>query len=100
MPYCLNEYSHLRNNATSTSNGNDSHPPKMVASSTLSLTEELFRAMQLNKYKETIEPIMPGSCLPEKMLEGSQYAANYELDTYLTFKVSKWKKGKTTKTKK
>ena len=72
----------------------------MVVSSTLSLTEELFRATQLNKYKETIEPIMPGSGLPEKMFEGSQYAANYELDTRLTFKVSKWKKGKTTKTKK
>ena len=100
MPYCLNEYSRLHNNATSTSNGNDSHPPKMVVSSTLSLTEELFRAMQLNKYKETIEPIMPGSGLPEKMFEGSEYAANYKLDTRLTFKVSKWKKGKTIKIKK
>ena len=72
----------------------------MAATSELSLTEELFRAMQFNKYKETIEPIMPESGLPEKMFEGSQHAANYELDTCLTFKVNKWKKGKTTKTKK
>ena len=72
----------------------------MVATSDLSLTEELFRATQLNKYKETIEPIMPGSHLPEKMFEGSQHAANYVLDTRLTFKVNKWKKGKTTIPKK
>ena len=72
----------------------------MAASSSLSLTEELFRATQLNKYKETIDPIMLGSSLPEKMFEGSQHAANYALDTRLTFKVNKWKKGKTTKTKK
>ena len=72
----------------------------MVASSSLSFTEELFRATQLNKYKETIDPIIPGSGLPEKMFEGSQHAANYVLDTQLTFKVNKWKKGKTTKTKK
>ena len=43
---------------------------------------------------------MPGSGLLEKMFEGSQHAANYVLDTHLTFKVNKWKKGKTTKTKK
>ena len=43
---------------------------------------------------------MPGSGLPEKMFEGSQYTANYVLETHLTFKVHKWKKGKTTKTKK
>ena len=72
----------------------------MVASSSLSFTEELFRVTQLNKYKETIDPIMPGSSLPEKMFEGRQHAANYVLDTRLTFKVNKWKKGKTTKTKK
>ena len=72
----------------------------MVVSRELTLTEELFRATQLNKYKKTISPIMPGSGLPEKMFEGSQHAANYLLDTHLTFKVNKWKKGKTTKTKK
>ena len=72
----------------------------MAASRELTLTEELFRATQLNKYKETISPIMPGSGLLEKMFEGSQHAANYVLDTRLTFKVNKWKKGKTTKTKK
>ena len=73
---------------------------KMAASSSLSLTEELFRATQRNKYKETIDLIMPGRGLLEKMFEGSQHAANYVLDTRLTFKVNKWKKGKTTKTKK
>ena len=63
----------------------------MVASSTLSLTEELFRVIQLNKYKETIDPIIPGSGLPEKLFEGSQHAANYEVDTHLTFKVNEKK---------
>ena len=72
----------------------------MAASRELTLTEELFRVTQLNKYKETIDPIIPGSGLPEKMFEGSQHAANYVLDTRLIFKVNKWKKGKTTKTKK
>ena len=57
-------------------------------------------ATQLNKYKEIIDPIMPGSGLPKKMFKGSQHAANYVLYTLLTFKVNKWKKGKTTKTKK
>ena len=71
----------------------------MAVSSSLSFTEELFRATQLNKYKETIDPIMPGSGLPE-MFKGSQHAANYMPDTRLTFKVNKWKKGKTMKTKK
>ena len=71
----------------------------MVASREFTLTEELFRATQLNKYKETIDPIMPGSGLLEKMFEGSQHTANYVLDTRLTFKVNKWKKGETTKTK-
>ena len=74
--------------------------PKWRRLKKLTLTEELFRATQLNKYKETIDPIMPGSGLLEKMFEGSQHAANYVLDTRLTFKVNKWKKGKTTKTKK
>ena len=92
VPCCLNKHAHLCNNVTSTIKGNESHPPKKAATSDLSLTEELFRATQLNKYKETIEPIMPGSGLPEKMFEGSQHAANYVLDTYLTFKVNKWKK--------
>ena len=49
----------------------------MAASRELTLTEELFRATQLNKYKETISPIMSGSGLPEKMFEGSQHTANY-----------------------
>ena len=72
----------------------------MAASQELTLMEELFRATQLNKYKETIDPIMPGSGLPEKMFEGSQHAANYVLDTHLTFKVNKWKKVKPPKPKK
>ena len=61
----------------------------MAASCEITLTEVLFRATQLNKYKETIEPIMPGNGLPEKMFEGSQHTANYVLDTRLTFKVNK-----------
>ena len=72
----------------------------MAASSSISLTEELFNLTQLNKYKETIEPIKPGSGLPENMFEGSPHAVNYDLDTCLAFKVTKWKQGKTTKTKK
>ena len=50
----------------------------MVASSNISLTEELFNTTQLNKYKETVEPIMPGTGLPGSMFEGSIHAANYE----------------------
>ena len=73
---------------------------KMAASSSISLTEELFNTTQLNKYKETMEPIMPGSGLPGSMFEGSIHTANYELDTRLTYKVTKWKHGKTTKTRK
>ena len=73
---------------------------KMAASSSISLTEELFNTMQLNKYKETVEAIMPGSGLPGSMFEGSIHTANYELDTRLTYKVNKWKQGKTTKTRK
>ena len=65
----------------------------MAASRELTLTEELFRATQLNKYKETIKPIMPGRGLPENLFEGSQHAANYVLDTHLTFKVNIWMLG-------
>ena len=73
---------------------------KMAASSSISLTEELFNTTQLNRYKETVDPIMPGAGLPVSMFEGSIHAANYELDTRLTYKVNKWKHGKTTKTRK
>ena len=73
---------------------------KMAASSSISLTEELFNTTQLNRYKETVDPIMPGGGLPVSMFEGSIHAANYELDTRLTYKVNKWKHGKTTKTRK
>ena len=66
---------------------------------TLSLIEEPFQVTQLNKYKETINPIMPGSGLPEKLFEGSQHTDNYEIDSHLLYKVSKQKKGKTMKTK-
>ena len=97
---CQYKYARLRTNTTSTRRGNTNHLPKMAVSSSLSLTEDLFRATRLNKYKETIDQIRPGSGLLEKMFEGSQHAANYVLDTRLTFKVNKWKKGKTTKTKK
>ena len=72
----------------------------MAASSSVSLTEELFNATQLNKYKDNIEPIMPGTGLSGSMFEGSPHTANYELDTRLTYKVNKWKQGKTTKTRK
>ena len=70
---------------------------KMAVSSSISLTEELFNTTQLNRYKETVDPIMSGAM---SMFEGSIHAANYELDTRLTYKVNKWKHGKTTKTRK
>ena len=65
VPNCPYKYARLCTNTTSTRQRNTKHLPKMAASSSLSLTEELFMATQLNKYKEIIDPIMPGSGLPE-----------------------------------
>ena len=69
-----------------------------MAASSLSLTEELFLATSLHQYRETLQPIMPGKGISEKMFPTSRHTAKYELDMRLTYKVNKYKRGKTTKT--
>ena len=76
------------------------HRSKMVASSSVSLTEELFRVTRLNQYKESIQAIHPGEGIAEKTFPSSVHGAKFELDNQLTYKVNKVRKGKTMKTKK
>ena len=80
--------------------GKHIHLYKMATSSNLSITEELFLATHLHQYRETLQPIMPGDGISEKMFPTSRHAAKFELDVRLTYKVNKYKKGKITKTKK
>ena len=54
----------------------------------------------LHQYRETLQPIIPGEGISEKMFLTSRHAAKFEIDIRLTYKVNKYKKGKTTKTKK
>ena len=76
------------------------HRSKMAASSSVSLTEELFQVTRLNQYKESIQAIHPGEGIAEKTFPSSVHGAKFELDNRLTYKVNKVCKGKTTKTKK
>ena len=63
----------------------------MVASSALSLMEELFQVTQLNTYKDIIDPVMPDLGISEKLFKSSSHSEKYELGTCLTYKVSKIK---------
>ena len=72
----------------------------MVASSSVSLTEELFQDTRLHQYRDTLEAILPGDGISEKMFPSSRHGAKFELDTRLTYKVNKYKKGKNMKMKK
>ena len=76
------------------------HPIKMAASSIVSLTEELFQATRLYQYRDTLQAILPGEGIAEKMFPSSSHGAQFKLDNRLTYKVNKYKKGKTMKTKK
>ena len=52
----------------------------------LSLTEEMFAAIQGLSYSESIKYITPGSGLQEGMFSSLEHAKYYELDTRLTYK--------------
>ena len=72
----------------------------MAASSSVSLTEELFQVTRLNQYKDSIQAIHLGEGISEKMFPSSVHGAKFEVDNRLTYKVNKVRKGKTMKTKK
>ena len=76
------------------------HPSKMVASSSVSLTEALFQVTHLNHYRDNIQAIHPGDGISEKMFPTSVHGAKFELDNRLAYKVNKFRKGKTMKMKK
>ena len=76
------------------------HPSKMAATGSVSLTEELFQVTQLNQYRDSIQAIHPGDGISEKMFPTSVHGAKFELDNRLTYKVNKFRKGKTMKMKK
>ena len=75
-------------------------PSKMVAASSVSLTEELFQVTGLNQYRDSIQAIHPCDGISEKMFPTSVHGAKFELDNRLAYKVNKFRKGKTMKTKK
>ena len=64
----------------------------------LSLTEEMFAAIQGLSYSESIKFISPGSGLPEGMFNSLEHAEYYELDTRLMYKGYQRKKGAKRKT--
>ena len=76
------------------------HQSKMAATSSVSLTEELFQVTQLNQYKDSIQAIHLGDGISEKMFPSSMHGAKFKMDNRLTYKVNKVYKGKTMKTKK
>ena len=76
------------------------YPIKMVASSSVSITEELFLASRLNQYRDNLQAIHPGEGIAEKMFPSSRHGAKFKLDNRLTYKVNKYMRGKTMKTKK
>ena len=76
------------------------HSCKMVASSGVSLTETLFLTTQLHQYRDILQHILPEEGISEKMFPSSKHGAKFKLDNRLTYKVNKFKKGKTMKTKK
>ena len=56
------------------------HRSKMAASSSVSLTEELFQVTRLNQYKDSIQAIHPGEGISEKMFSSSVHGAKFEID--------------------
>ena len=72
----------------------------MAATSSVSLTEELFQVTRLNQYRDSIQAIHPGNGISEKMFPTSVHGTKFELDNRLTYKVNKFRKGKTMKMKK
>ena len=76
------------------------HSIEMAASQGVSLTEELFQATCLNQYRELLQAIYPGDGIAEDMFPSSVHGPKFEIENWLTYKVNKYRKGKTTKTKK
>ena len=76
------------------------HSIKMAASQGVSLTEELFQATRLNQYRELLQAIHLGDGITEDMFLSSVHGPKFEIDNRLMYKVNKYQKGKTTKTKK
>ena len=68
-------------------------PTVQIKMAALSLTEEMFAAIQGLSYSESIKYISPGSGLQEGMFNSLEHAQYYELDTRLTFKGYQRKKG-------
>ena len=64
----------------------------------LSLTKEMFSAIQGLSYSESMKYISPGSGLHESMFNSLEHSQYYELDTRLTFKGYQHKKGARRKT--
>ena len=59
------------------------HPSKMVASSSVSLTEELFQVTHLNQYRDNLQAIHLGDGISEKMFPTSAHGTKFELDNQL-----------------
>ena len=73
-------------------------PTAQIKMAALSLTEEMFAAIQGLSYSESIKYISPGSGLQEGMFNSLEHAEYYELDTRLTYKGYQRKKGARRKT--
>ena len=73
-------------------------PTAQIKMAALSLTEEMFAAIQGLSYSESIKYISPGSGLQEGMFNSLEHAQYYELDTRLMYKGYQWKKGARRKT--
>ena len=77
---------------------NQGVPSAHIKMAALSLTEEMFAAIQGLSYCESLKYISPGSGLHESMFESLEQAQYYDLDTRLTFKGYQRKKGARRKT--
>ena len=84
-----------KNNYPQIYQGKASAHIKMVA---LSLTEEMFAAIQGLSYSESIRYISPGSGLQEGIFASLECSQYYDLDTRLTFKGYQKKRGARWKT--
>ena len=73
-------------------------PSVHIKMAALSLTEEMFAVIQGPNYIESVKHISPGSGLHEGMFNSLEQSQYYELDTRLTFKGYRHKKGARRKT--
>ena len=73
-------------------------PTVQIKMAALSLTEEMFAAIQGLSYSESIKYISPGSGLQEGMFNSLEHVNYYELDTRLMYKGYQREKGAKRKT--